>query len=106
MAPMVAVGVAAAKASTSRAILGAAVVVMAVLAAAVAAQGPSGLSSVAVMEEMVDLEEAQASASAPTLMSTANPETRAVSVEVATAVAVAVEAEPWEAPSSINPVLS
>jgi hypothetical protein len=104
MEPMAAAGVAVASASTSRANPPAAVVEMAVLAAAVALQDPIGRSSVAVMEEMVDLEAAQASASGPTLTSTANPETLAVSEEVATVVAVAVGEEPSEARSSTRAV--
>jgi hypothetical protein len=56
------------------------------------------------MEEMVDLAAAPASALAPRLMSTALPETRAVSEEVVMAVAVAVEVELSEAPSSIKAV--
>jgi hypothetical protein len=104
MEPTVAAGVAGVSASTSRANPRAAVVEMEVLAAAVAPQDPIGLSSVAVMEEMVDLEAAQASASVLTLISTANPETLAVSEEVATAVAVAVGAELSEARSSTKAV--
>ena len=56
------------------------------------------------MEEMVVLVAARASASAPTLIRTANPGTEAVSEEAVTAVAVAVEAELSEAPSSIKAV--
>jgi hypothetical protein len=56
------------------------------------------------MEEMVDLAAAQASASAPRLISTANPETEAVSEEVVTEVAVVVGVELSEAPSSIKVV--
>ena len=55
----------------------AAVVAMADLAVAVAPQERTGLSSVAVMEEMADLAAAQASEWAPKLISTANPETEA-----------------------------
>src|SRR5437899_3898381 len=83
---------------------GAAVVATAVLAAEVAAQGRSGPSSVALMEEMVDLAAAQASAWAPTLIRTALPETRPLSEEAVTAVAVAVGAELSEAPSSMTAV--
>jgi len=82
----------------------AAVVATAVLAGAVAAQGRSGLSSVAVMEGMVDMAAAQASEWAPTLICTANLETRPLSEEVVTAVAAAVEAEVSEAPSSMRVV--
>jgi hypothetical protein len=56
------------------------------------------------MEEMGDLAAAQASASAPTLIRTALPETGAVSEGVVTAVAVAVGVELSEAPSSIKAV--
>jgi hypothetical protein len=56
------------------------------------------------MEEMVDSAAALASASAQTLICTASPETGAVSEEAVTAVAVAVEAELWEAPSSMTTV--
>jgi len=77
---------------------------MADLAAAVVVQGRSGLPSVAVMEEMVDLAAAQVSAWAQTLIRTVNPETRRHSEEVVTAVAVAVEAELSAAPSSMTAV--
>ena len=100
MAPTAAVAPEAASATVE----GAAVVATADLAVVVVVQGRSGLSSVALMEEMVDLAAAQASASAPTLIRTALPETRALSAEVVTAVAVAVVAEPSEAPSSMTAV--
>ena len=86
------------------AFLGAAVGGMAVLAVAVAPQERSGLSSLAVMEEMVGLAAAQASESAPRSIRTANLDSRAASEEVATAVVVAAGVERWEAPSSIKAV--
>jgi len=104
VAPTVAVGVAVATAPRPMAFPGAAVGGMAVLAAAAAPQDRTGLSSLAVMEEMVDLAVAQASGSAPRLIRTANPDSRAVSEGVATAVVVAEGVELWEAPSSIKAV--
>ena len=108
MAPTAAVAVAAVLAHPTMAVatMRAVVVVMADLAAEVEAQGQSARSSVAVMEGTVDLVAAQASASAPTLICTANRETGDVSEEVVMAVAVAVEAELWEAPSSMTAVRS
>src|SRR5215831_13294947 len=79
---------------------GAEVVATGDLAVVVVVRGRSSLSSAAVMEEMLDLAAAQALEWAPTLICTANPETRPLSEEAVTAVVVAVEAELSEAPSS------
>ena len=100
--PTAAAGVAVATARRPMAFPGAAVGGMAVLAVAVAPLDRTGLSSQAVMEEMVGLAAAQASGSAPKLIRTANPDSRAASEEVATAVVVAAGVELWEAPSSIK----
>src|SRR3954468_17891691 len=80
------------------------VVATAVLAVAVLVQGRPGLSSVALMEEMVDLAAALASVWAPTLIRTALLETEAPSEELVTVVAVAAEAELSAAPSSMTAV--
>ncbi len=96
----------AAAAALALARWGAEMVATADLAAAVLLPGRHGPSSVALMEEMVDLAAAQASASAPRLIRTALPVTKALSEEVVTAVAVAVEAELSEAPSSMTAVRS
>jgi|SRR5215469_2191122 len=93
-----------AAAARALAIWGAEMAATAALVEAVARQERTGLSSVEVMEEMVDLAAAQASALAPTLIHTALPETAALSEEAVTVVAVAVEAELSEAPSSMTAV--
>jgi hypothetical protein len=82
----------------------AAVVATPVLAAEVVPQGSTGHSPTVLMEGMADLAAAPASASAPLLIRTGNPEIRAVSEEVVTAVAVAAGVELSEAPSSIKAV--
>ena len=102
---MAGVAVAVASAPRPTALSGAAVEGMAVMAVAGAPQGRTGLSSVAVMEEMVDLAVVQASGSAPKLIQTALPESQAVSEEPATAVVAEVGVELSEARSSIKAAL-
>ena len=103
MEPMAPTAVVEAGAATALP-LGAAAVATAGLAEEEPPQECSGLISLALMEEMVDLAAVQALASAQKLMSTALPETGAVSEEALTAVAVAVAVELSEAPSSIKAV--
>src|ERR1700741_5262816 len=100
MGQMVTTEAAAEAAAQALARWGAEMAATADLAVAVLLPGRPGPSSVALTGERVDLAAAQASASAPSLIRMALPETRALSAEVVTAVAVAVVGELSAAPSS------